>query len=546
MQTLVDSETVRLMRLSTVDDTDRGVFSSTCIVREEDLQDLREGDFVLLGVLDLLAEVGHSRVAEIAARAGISGFGWPEWMTALIPGPFVEDLARGGIPSYALPDTARLADLVEVIANAHAAPDATRFQRFVHMQQQLVDALLDDPPVEALVRRLAALTGGIAGVTDERGGVEAASGVLPFVLLRQEAAESNARDGVIEIAGWVAAGRRLRSLPGEPARWLFVAKRQPTFASTYVRAAVGVTASLLDGTRRINEITADQDLATRAFVLREALDTEPYENSDLLETRAGALGIDFRTEARVFELHLSRALSAGPRGVIGLRDAVLAAFTVAPTLVLEREDGATVLAQCASTDFDSGIDRLLRSVPGLLIGIGRPMKRIGETRVSWHDATLAAQTARRTRGRSVVRYDDFDLGTRLLADVDRTDMSYWVDELLGPLRDRPILMEALTAYFEQNLDIMKAAKQLEIHHNTLRYRLVKIEESLGGPIQSPARIASLHLALSADQAPQSGLKPLRPTVTPPRRAADIGDTDVLRGGAAAPVQFGVGEPPVID
>ncbi len=543
--TLVESDAVRLEHVAGPDAAERAVFSATCIVRREDLDTLREGDLVVIGVLPVLEQLPPREFADLCARARVSAIAWPEWMSAGIPAAIVEGISAGGVACYVLPGQARLADVVEAIAHAHAAPDVTRFQRLLHMQQQLVESLLDEPPVESMVRKLADLTGGIAGVTDERGNVEAASGVLPFVLLRQEAAATSASDGVIEVAGWVAVGRRLRSLPGEAVRWLFVARRHQGFATSYVQAAANVTAALLDGTRRINEIIAHQDLATRAFVLKEALETEPYENSELLATRAGALGIDFAAEARVIEVRRARQLTVSAAGPRSLRDAVLAAFTTASLLVLEHDGGATVLVQSSTEDLDQGLDRLLRSAPGLLVGVGRPLRRIGEARVSWHDATLAAQTAQRTRGRSVVRYDDFDLGTRLLADVDRTDMSYWVDELLAPLRERPMLMESLVAYFDQSLDIMKAAKQLDIHHNTMRYRLTKVEEALGGSIQSPARIASLHLALSVEATQRAGTKPLKPAVRPIHHAADIGDTDVLRGGAVDPGFTGAGEQPII-
>lgn len=543
--TLVESDAVRLKRVGGPNADGQSVSSATCIVRRDDLDALREGDLVVIGAASFLNDVGADTVAALCRDARVAALAYPGWMAADIRETLIERLADQGIASYSMPETVRLADVVETIAQAQAAPDATRFQRLLHMQEQLVEALMDDPPVESLVRKLASLTGGIAGVADDRGDVEAASGVLPFVLLRQEAGRAGAMNGVIEVAGWTAIGRRLRSLPGEPARWLFVARRQPTFATTYVQAAARVTASLLDGARRINEIAADQDLVTRAFVLREALETEPYENADLLATRAGALGIDFSTEARIVEIRRSRTLNSGA-GAQPLRDAILAAFASAHLLVLEHDGGATVLVQSDANSLDLALAKLMRAVPALLVGIGRPLRRIGEARVSWHDATLAAQTAQRTTGNPIMRYDDFDLGTRLLADVDRTDMSYWVEELLAPLRDRPILLEALAAYFDQNLDIMRAAKQLDLHHNTMRYRLAKIEETLGGPIQSPARIASLHLALSVDETQRAGSKPVKPRVRSPHRVADVGDTDVLRGGVAAPAGADVGEPPIMD
>jgi len=278
-------------------------------------------------------------------------------------------------------------------------------------------------------------------------------------------------------------------------------------------------------------------------VLREALEAAPHEHSELLATRAGALGVDFTEEVRVLELGRARARNRAAPST-RLRDRVIEAFLDAPLLVLEHDEGATVLAQSTAEALEPALQRLLRAEPSLIVGIGRPMRRINEARASWHDATLAAQTARRAKGRRVMRYDDFDLGTRLLADVDRTDMAYWVGELLAPLQQKPMLLETLIAFFDEELDIMRTAKRLDVHHNTLRYRLSKIESALGGSLQSPALIASLHLALSAERAPGGSGRPLRPGGNADSVTADGADGDIVGGPAMGPSRQ-LGDGPIV-
>ena len=39
-----------------------------------------------------------------------------------------------------------------------------------------------------------------------------------------------------------------------------------------------------------------------------------------------------------------------------------------------------------------------------------------------------------------------------------------------------------------------------MHHNTLRYRLARVEEELGRPLKDPATIALLYIALAAEGA----------------------------------------------
>jgi DNA-binding PucR family transcriptional regulator len=44
---------------------------------------------------------------------------------------------------------------------------------------------------------------------------------------------------------------------------------------------------------------------------------------------------------------------------------------------------------------------------------------------------------------------------------------------------------------------MRAAETLHVHHNTVRYRLARVEELMGRPLKDPATIASLYIALAA-------------------------------------------------
>jgi purine catabolism regulator len=43
---------------------------------------------------------------------------------------------------------------------------------------------------------------------------------------------------------------------------------------------------------------------------------------------------------------------------------------------------------------------------------------------------------------------------------------------------------------------MSAARAMHIHHNTLRYRLGRVEEALGRPLKDPGTIAVLYIALA--------------------------------------------------
>ena len=78
---------------------------------------------------------------------------------------------------------------------------------------------------------------------------------------------------------------------------------------------------------------------------------------------------------------------------------------------------------------------------------------------------------------------------------------------------------------------MKTAASMHLHHNTLRYRLGRIETALGQSLRSPATVASLHLALVAVSATRrQSRRPHRP-LTPRDRA---GQGDLNRDAAENP------------
>ena len=93
-----------------------------------------------------------------------------------------------------------------------------------------------------------------------------------------------------------------------------------------------------------------------------------------------------------------------------------------------------------------------------------------------------------------------DLGTLLVSEAQPAWLGPKVEELLAPIRGNPSLYEALTSWFEHDLDIAAAAARLHLHPNSLRYRLAKIEELIGRSLRLPATIADLHIALLAEQA----------------------------------------------
>ena len=150
-------------------------------------------------------------------------------------------------------------------------------------------------------------------------------------------------------------------------------------------------------------------------------------------------------------------------------------------------------------DVQDALAGLASSLPDVAIGIGRPVTAIVDAHHSLRDAELAVARAGNGGG-SIVRFEDFDLGTFMVSEIPRERLGPKVDEILSVLRANPPLHEAITAYFAHDLDIAATAVSLHMHRNSLRYRLARLEQLLGRSLKQPATIAALYLALAADAA----------------------------------------------
>jgi len=86
----------------------------------------------------------------------------------------------------------------------------------------------------------------------------------------------------------------------------------------------------------------------------------------------------------------------------------------------------------------------------------------------------------------------------LLFDVSQRErLDAFVRSALAPLKGKEPLLNALAAYYESASNRTEAARTLGIHVNTLRQRLERIEQMVGGSIDESTRALPLRLALLA-------------------------------------------------
>jgi purine catabolism regulator len=309
---------------------------------------------------------------------------------------------------------------------------------------------------------------------DTEGTPEIVAGKPPVdALLRSVCAEP---PGLLELEvdGWHAVATPV----GQTTRRLVLASPRSGFIAKLAKPAAEATAPLLAAMARLTDVVRDQEHAIKGALLEEALAPATPRDPLPLAARAAAFGLDFSRPARV-------AVIRSPRD---LRRELVARLEQAgvPHLVQPRDGELAVLVQ-------GEVDELLADLPDAAIGVGRPVTAIADAHHSLRDAELAVR-----RGERITRFEDFDLATFMVSEIAPERLDPKVDEILAVLRANPPLHEALSAYFEHDLDIAATAASLHMHRNSLRYRLARAEQVLGRSLKQPATIAAIHIALVAE------------------------------------------------
>ncbi|MBK8134917.1 MAG: helix-turn-helix domain-containing protein [Chloroflexi bacterium] len=140
-------------------------------------------------------------------------------------------------------------------------------------------------------------------------------------------------------------------------------------------------------------------------------------------------------------------------------------------------------------------------------GISRPVQGLIFLRDAYREAkdalTIAQQLGDLDRS---TFYGDLKLYQLLLAVKDRTlsHMRRFYEEALAPLvehddRKQGDLIRTLSGFFEANGNLAKAAADLDVHRNTLVYRLDRISELTGLDLNDPENRLILHLALKVQR-----------------------------------------------
>jgi sugar diacid utilization regulator len=256
--------------------------------------------------------------------------------------------------------------------------------------------------------------------------------------------------------------------------------------------------------------------------LTDLLDNPALAEDSLFE-RARRLGYDLTRPHLVFVLRPRESDASNGTGMRGRqrfvdatrRRLVLADVT---TLLREHDGSIQVLMPCPAdiepNDADAGVawvERLRLSLEeslqpeslSVVAGVGRTPGKETTAYAAMREATRAADIAASMTADSPASLHFARLGAlRLIFHLaDNPELRAFQRDVLGPLETsdaarRSEFVRTLDAFLRAGGNHMRAARDLNVHRNTLIYRLERIQELLGGSnLEHPETRLNLQLAL---------------------------------------------------
>ncbi|MHB8717669.1 MAG: helix-turn-helix domain-containing protein [Candidatus Dormibacteria bacterium] len=438
------------------------------------------------------------------------------------------------MPLFKLPDGVSAADAQQAIVRYIVEQRTVLHERSQQVQMELMQLALGGAGSDAIVERLAQITGRVTAWHDATGSLRSVSGDVPVAV--REALRSGD-----ELQRWVAGqtvhaadppvnefglpqgrARLVSPIPGRDGVHGFVsivAEESQLGQVERVAVARAASACAIELDRERAVLRARDDLEGE---LVTALIEGSYGSESGALERGRRLGVDLDgTHATV----VVRPRNASP--------AALDTVAAAVRRCLSRSDVETLVAThdgavCAVIAAPGGGDgrALAESVRAesaaslrdeVVVGLGRVRRGPAGVRASHREAEQALRISSRLQTpRWVAAFSDLGLHRLLVAMTPHAELDDFYRQTAGPLVDYDArtgsgLMETLDAFFACHGSPTETAQKLHLHRNTVLYRLRRIEEVGSLRLDDAATRLNLHLCLR--------IRDVLPAVAAPAAAA---------------------------
>ena len=471
-----------------------------------------------------------ARMLRDMAQAGVVGFVTPDSL-----GAEAEALAdEVATPILRIPAEAALAEIDKAIVGVLVDRDRAIGQRVQEIYERLLSTLVEDRGLELISGIVAEVSGKAVYLLDEHfqptlqtGGGDRAAEALADVRRRHwEGVLGNVSERLVVVRSVAdeptAVALRPITLRGAVEGYLAIVGPPDDFVD-FDHQVADRAASVLAIELAKQSAVVEARLRLQGDFLTDLLDSPAPPDEALLE-RARRLGYDLSRPHLVFVLRPREDKSTTNSGTIRgqqrfvdatRRRLVLADVT---TLLRERDGSVQVLMPCPPevdpNDVDAGLEWVERLRSGLeeslapeslavVAGVGRTPGQDTTAFAAMREATRAADIAASMGPESPPALHFARLGAlRLIFHLaDNPELRAFQRDVLGTLEAadaarRSEFVRTLDAFLRAGGNHMRAARDLNVHRNTLIYRLERIQELLGGSnLEDPETRLNLQLAL---------------------------------------------------
>jgi purine catabolism regulator len=473
-----------------------------------------------------------SRMVRDMAQAGVVAFVTSEPVSTEVHA----EADEAGTPLLRVPNEGALAEIEKAIVSVLVDRDRAISLRVQEVYERLLSTLVEDRGLELISNIVAEVTGKAVYLLDEHfqptlqtGGGERAAEALADVRRRYwEGLLGNVSERLIVVRSSSMVGQptavalRPLTLRGAVEGYLALLGQADDFVD-FDHQVADRAASVLAIELAKQSAVVEARLRLQGDFLTELLDSPAPPEEALLE-RARRLGYDLSRQHLVFVLRPReeepRNGNSPTRGQQRFVDAARRRLVLADvtTLLRERDGSIQVLMPCPPdldpNDADAAlawVERLRCSLEeslapesvAVVAGVGRTPGPDTTAYAAMREATRAADIAASIAGDSPAALHFARLGAlRLIFHLaDNPELRAFQRDVLGPLETsdtarRSEFVRTLEAFLRAGGNHMRAARDLNVHRNTLIYRLERIQELLGGAnLEDPEMRLNVQLAL---------------------------------------------------
>lgn len=377
-----------------------------------------------------------------------------------------------------------------------------RLKSDLEIMQALLAAVSSSEPLRSLTSRMSVLCQGAAMIYDFEGKILASTGAAPTQLIWNEVAASRQPELVLEVGRWHIRTRRV-SLQG----------------GVHVIAIASHVSVILDRNGNTILDTAEQMLGAVHGISYGASQRDRRENEQLLAALHDGIlpSREHRFWNRLSQFHFLayapvRAVEIAPfTGDSSTeqdthRLAEMSRTHEFPMLVMLRRVNIDAAATIAALVPDSAAAThwLERISQEFLVGVSSPFSSLSKVPAEAHEAEIALKISQRHAQPGIqpgligpVWNDQLDLTAWILSRVDTRELHQRRTRTLEPIYDE-VLRDTLVTYLVLDQNVAKTAAALFVHANTIRYRLARIGDLMGSPIDSAHTLANLVLCLDTE------------------------------------------------